>query len=363
MPHQGQEIGQYRLLRKIGKGAFGQVWLAEKRTQVVNRQVAVKIPVTTNPDFNSIKQEANLWIQASGHPNVLPFLDADICDGYILIVSEYAADGSLETWLTQDAHRPPSIEEAVSMMIGILSGLEHLHTRKIIHRDLKPANILLRGNTPLIADFGLSRVLQSTNQSIHAAGTPVYMAPEAFDRKRDIQTDIWSAGVIFYEILSRKLPFRHNDYYKLAEMIRTQDPEPLPAYIPQPIQQVIAKALKKMPSERFNSVGQMLAALKGDEEEIIKAALAKHFTENDLSYLKLKFKMLFLLFRPHGISIESVSRKQFFERYIFNRKGERACVDFYYNKNGQFTKTQFQDGLSNSPQILEEIKGILHQGR
>src|SRR4029079_1070965 len=101
----------------------------------------------------------------------------------------------------------PSIDKAVRMTSGILAGLEHLHTKRIVHRDLKPANILLQGETPRLADFGIARVLKSTAHTGSIAGTPCYMAPEAFDGDRSEQSDMWSTGVILYRLLSGRLPF------------------------------------------------------------------------------------------------------------------------------------------------------------
>src|SRR6185295_639367 len=110
------------------------------------------------------KQEADLWEQASGHPNVLPIIEANIYDDHVVIASEFVPDGSLESWMKRHGGKAPSIEAAVDMVVGILAGLEHLHSRHIIHRDLKPANILLQGSMPRLAAFGISRVLRSTSQ-------------------------------------------------------------------------------------------------------------------------------------------------------------------------------------------------------
>jgi len=143
-----QNIGPYLLIRKIGKGGFGEVWLAEKRSELVTRQVAVKLPLDDQVDLESIKHEASLWEKASGHPNVLPIIDADIYDGQVVIVSEYADGGSLHGWLARYGGKAPSINAAVDLMLGILSGIAHLHQHKITHRDLKPNNILMHRGIP-----------------------------------------------------------------------------------------------------------------------------------------------------------------------------------------------------------------------
>ena len=102
--------------------------------------------------------------QASGHPNVLPIIEADEYDGQIIIVSEYVPGGSMARFLESEGPLP--VPRAIDLTIGILNGLEFLHSKNIIHRDLKPANILLQAGTPRLADFGLSRVIKMTSVSV-----------------------------------------------------------------------------------------------------------------------------------------------------------------------------------------------------
>ena len=95
------KIGPYTLVSKLGRGAFGVVWLAEKRTSITTTRFALKLPKDEEIDVEAVKQEAALWVHASGHPNVLPIIEADIYEDRIVIVSEYAPDGSLSAWLKQ----------------------------------------------------------------------------------------------------------------------------------------------------------------------------------------------------------------------------------------------------------------------
>jgi serine/threonine protein kinase len=259
------EIGPYTLIKQLGKGAFGVVWLAEKRTAIATSQVAIKIALDEEPDIQSVKQEASLWSQIGGHPNVLPMIEANIYDGQVVIVSEYAPDGSLESWLKMNGGKAPTVEQAVNITLGILSGLEHLHSKKVLHRDLKPANILLQGDTPRLADFGLSRILKTTQQSTNASGTPAYMSPEAFDGKKVIQSDIWAAGVIFYQLLTGNSPFPAKDYAGLIGAIFTKDPEAFPENLKQ-FTPIITKALQKDPDGRYLSTSLM----KSDLQKVLK---------------------------------------------------------------------------------------------
>ena len=259
-----QKIGGYTLIRKIGQGGFGEVWLAEKRSEFITRQVAIKLPLDEQVDKEAIRREAQFWQQASGHPNVLPIIDADVYDGQTAIVSEYADGGSLADKLKREGKL--SVTDAVAMTVGVLQGLEYLHGKRIIHRDIKPANILLQGNTPRLADFGISRAMQTSVVSSVVIGTSAYMSPEAFDGKRTPQTDIWSVGIVLCQLLTNKLPFPQENPSERMFAIVTKDFAPLPNEIPQNVRNVIAKALAKQPENRYQSAREMRVALDSETE-------------------------------------------------------------------------------------------------
>lgn len=192
---------------------------------------------------------------------MLPIIEANIYNGQVVIASEYVPGGSLRDWLKRHGGKAPSIQAAVEMSVGILAGLEHLHARRIIHRDLKPDNVLLQGETPRLTDFGIARVLKTTNYTT-ASGTPFYMAPEAFDGKHSEQTDLWAAGVTLYQLLTGRLPFQQPDITSLLGAIIMKEPEPLPDSIPAPLRNIIGRALRKAAPERFGSASEMCQALR-----------------------------------------------------------------------------------------------------
>ncbi len=262
MPKAGEQIGPYTLVSQLGRGAFGVVWLAERRGAFATTKVAIKLALEDEPDLEAIRQESELWANLGGHPNVLPIIEAERYDEHVVIVSEYAPDGSLDSWLKKHGGRASSIESAISMTTGILNGLEHLHNKKIIHRDLKPANILLQGEMPRLADFGLARVLRSSARSTGIAGTPSYMAPEVFSGERYVESDLWSVGVILYQMLSGRLPFPQTDIMALVGALASREPEPLPAYVPTQVADVILQALQKNIPNRFRSASEMRIALQ-----------------------------------------------------------------------------------------------------
>lgn len=257
----GQQIGVYKLIRKLAKGGFGEVWLAEKQSEFVTKKFAIKLPLDEQVDFEAIRHEATLWEQASGHPNVLPLIDADIYDNQVAIISEYAEDGSLDDKLKKIGKFP--IEQAVELTIGILNGLDYLHSKNIIHRDVKPQNILLQGDTPRLTDFGISRAIHTSTISSVIVGTENYMAPEAFEGVRNVQTDVWSVGVVLYKLLSGRMPFPQANPSEIMYAVLMNEPAPLPEEIPVGLQKIIFKALEKdcglngNPPQRYQSAAEM----------------------------------------------------------------------------------------------------------
>lgn len=276
------QIGPYNLVRELGKGTFGIVYLAEKRSSLAITQFALKLALNSATDLTTFVQESQLWANLSGHPNILPIIEADIYDGKIAIVSEYVANGSLEEWLDRRAN-PLTIEEAIYITCGILEGLEYMHSKHIVHRDLKPANILMQGKIPRLADFGLARVLKSTANMSLIAGTPAYMSPESFDGERSEQTDVWAVGVILYQLLSGKIPFQQKELMPLVREILTQSPRPLASYIPLSIRNIVYKALEKDPKLRYKSAVEM----RNDLESVFRNKISSDDKANTFQTLKM----------------------------------------------------------------------------
>lgn len=250
-----QQIGPYTLIRRIGRGGFGEVWLAERRSQFFSKKLAIKLPHDDQVDLKTIGMEAALWEQASGHPNVLPIIDADVYEGQIVIASEYADGGSLADRVKLNGR--PAKEQAIKLVIGVLNGLEFLHERKIIHRDVKPQNILIQGETPRLADFGISRAMQTTANSSIVAGTDAYMSPESFEGKRSPQTDIWSVGVLLFELINGKLPFPQEHPSERMYAILTREPLDIETIEPSMLRAVIGKALEKDTAKRYLTAKEM----------------------------------------------------------------------------------------------------------
>lgn len=277
---QNQQIGNYQLLRKLGKGGFGEVWLAIKHSQLVSKKVAIKLSHKEDVNLETIRKEVLLWEQACGHSNVLNLIDADIYNDQIFIVSEYAKDGSLHDRLKIEGKLP--VKKAIEMTIGILNGLEHLHSKRIIHRDIKPQNILLQGEIPRLADFGISRTMQTGNlHSTQIIGTPSYMSPEAFEGRRDAQTDIWSVGVVLYQLLSGTLPFSQENPSERMFAIMNREFPPLADEIPPLLKNIIKKALEKSPQNRYQTANQM-------REDLVKVLWSEKISEQTITEIEIQ---------------------------------------------------------------------------
>jgi len=269
---EGDSIRDYTLRRFLGKGSYGEVWLADRVIELANESIPFALKILTPQsgeakDLTAVNTEIKTWLKAGNHLNIVPVYDGFVQGRFLIIISEYIEDGSLRDWLIKNGNRAPSIKKAVDMMRGILRGLDHLHTRRIIHRDLKPENILLKDEVPRITDFGVSRIVEtfSENQTARytkGAGAPMYMPPEAFsDCNPTPQLDTWSAGVLFYEMLTGACPFNADTLPGLLGEITNKEPTPLPPSLKE-LQEFITTSLTKEVDRRFQTAGQMAEALE-----------------------------------------------------------------------------------------------------
>lgn len=280
------KIGDYTLIQFLGRGQFGEVWLAEKHLRFSTKKFrhALKFLSTRTEgiDLKAAEAEVDTWIEANGHPNVMPVLDMLVFKDYVIIASEYADGGSLNGWLAQNGGKAPTSEKALEMMVGILRGIEHLHSRSVVHRDLKPDNILLQGNLPRITDFGISRIVSENTAATKAVGSPAFMSPEAFLGNKLPQTDIWSAGVILYVMLTGKFPFDGETLFGLRDSIRDNEPLPLPENFGEDLKEIVARALQKDAAKRFPSAREMRAAVERAWYKLRAKASSSIIFQNDV---------------------------------------------------------------------------------
>lgn len=282
MPFEGLQLGRYRLIRLVGRGAAGEVYLAED--QRITRQVAVKVVQCEDPNDENAKDAARLFqrevrtIAMLNHPNILPLFDfgEDVINGILLtyLVTQYCAEGSLAAWLRQHNRTlilPP--HEIAHIMQVAAHALEYAHDKQIIHRDVKPSNFLVRSrkDTPgrpdlLLADFGVARLTNATaNISKTVRGTPVYMAPEQWAGDVVPATDQYALAVMAYEMLTGRPPFTGTQHQVMYHhiMMQPQPPSTLNPRVTPAIDAVILRALAKAPEDRFPTISDFARAFQG----------------------------------------------------------------------------------------------------
>lgn len=254
----GDKLGPYTLISELSGGRLGAVWLASS-LELEGAECVLKIPISPDLDKEAFVKEGGPWKATGEHANIAKLNNVREYNGYVVIESEFYADGSLQKWIDslKEEGKRVSRHTAITITLGILDGLKHLHSlpQPIIHRDLKPSNILLTGLVPHIADFGIARLLDETWKT--HSGTHSYMAPEAFEDERSVKTDLWSVGVILYQLLDGRLPFSH-----VREIVTSYPLPPLPYFIAPGIQKVVFRLLEKDHEKRFGSALEVISALR-----------------------------------------------------------------------------------------------------
>ncbi|KAK8899914.1 serine/threonine protein kinase [Tritrichomonas musculus] len=240
---------KYHLIQQIGEGSFGKVYKA--RRKYTSRMVAIKMigkKGQTEDDLISFRREITI-LNNVDHPNIMRFLEIIETDTDFCVVSELGR-GDLFQIIHDNQTLPEDVLQNVSAQL--VSAMSYLHDNKIIHRDIKPQNILIGSNNSLkICDFGFARALSNTTLFLRSIkGTPLYMAPELVqERPYDEKIDIWSLGVILYELYYGKAPFYTTSIYKLIQMI-SNDPITWPGQISDEFKDFLQVMLQKDPSHR-----------------------------------------------------------------------------------------------------------------
>lgn len=266
--------GRYELIEKIGAGGMAIVYKA--RCHLLNRYVAVKIlrpELVEDENFvKRFKRESQAAASLS-HPNIVNVYDVGQEDGIYYIVMEYVCGKTLKDYVREKGKLDS--REAIKIALQIAAALEHAHKNGIVHRDIKPQNILIGDDyTVKVADFGIARAVTSTTITLagsNVVGSVHYFSPEqARGGYTDAKSDIYSLGIVLYEMVTGTLPFEGDTAVSVAIkhiQEKVKPPGEINPGIYKSLQDIIQKAIEKQPERRYQSAGQMIEDLKRALEE------------------------------------------------------------------------------------------------
>ncbi len=270
-PRMPEQFGRYRILQKLGQGGMGAVYLAHDRQR--NRRVALKVPrfelEEGSAGLKRFQREARATAELR-HPNICHVHDVGQIDGIHYLTMDFVEGQPLTNLIQRDQPLPQA--HAAGLVRQIALAVQVAHEHGIIHRDLKPGNIMLTAlQQPVIMDFGLAREMDAEESRLTQTGamlgTPAYMAPEQVAGKWDAlgpRTDIYSLGVVLYELLTSRLPFAGVNALAMGAVILTRQPPPPSQHrrnLDPQLEAICLKAMAKKPEDRYASMAELASAL------------------------------------------------------------------------------------------------------
>ncbi|MFH1602823.1 MAG: serine/threonine-protein kinase [Pseudomonadota bacterium] len=254
-----EKIGKYQVVRKLGEGATSEVYLGHD--PFANRHVAIKVvfPDALNDDDNR-KLFRKLFVTEASlagkltHPHIVQIYDAVVDEGISYVVMEYIDGGTLEPHCRPSALLP--MARILEIVFKCTRALDFANQAGVIHRDIKPANILLHDQTDIkISDFGSALMMTSETTQVSGIGSPAYMSPQQIkDHPLNLQTDIYSLGVVMYQLLTGQLPFQASNNFSMMYQITNVEPQPpssLRPGVPPAVDRIVKKAMHKELEQRY----------------------------------------------------------------------------------------------------------------
>ena len=253
-------VSGFEIVNKLGGGMFGLVFKARKES--IGKDYAIKflkVDDETVRDAIGREIETVQYFAQIDHPNLVSIEDKGVVDGIPFLVMSYAGQETLQKRLQAG---PLTRDEALHVFVQAARGVQALHDHSLVHFDLKPANIFLKGDVARVGDYGLSKLVSASRNSLSfGRGTPYYMAPEMLQRRGDARSDVYSLGIILFECLYGDVPFKGDSEWEVLRKHEVAAPE-FPASALPDDRQIVLRCLAKDPSDRFQSVAELLRALR-----------------------------------------------------------------------------------------------------
>ncbi|NNM83277.1 MAG: serine/threonine protein kinase [Burkholderiales bacterium] len=280
------KIGRYEIISELGRGAMGVVYKA--RDPVLDRIVAIKTLSLNLSDDEFQEYEARFYQEAKAtgkinHTNIISLFDFGKSDKIAFMAMEYLEGQELRQIL--DSGKRLDVERVLDIARQVAEGLSHAHEQNIVHRDIKPSNIMiLRNGIAKITDFGIARIPSSAIKTMTGMvmGSPQYMSPEQVaGRHTDHRTDIFSLGIVLYEMLTGTPPFKGENVHSIMYQIVNYNPPPpksLRPELPEMLDFIVAKALAKNPEDRYQSAKEFASDLKECSKNPVKHQETESFS-------------------------------------------------------------------------------------
>jgi serine/threonine protein kinase len=250
----------FEIVNKLGGGMFGLVFKARKESRGKDYAIKFrKVDDDTVRDAVAREIEQVRFFAQIDHPNLVSIEDKGTVDGIPYLVMSYAGQDTLQKRLQQGGL---SRDDALRIFVQAARGVQALHEHSLVHFDLKPGNIFLKGDVARVGDYGLSKLVSESRNSLSfGRGTPYYMAPEMLQRRGDSKSDIYSLGIILFECLYGDVPFRGDSEWEVLRKHETAEPQ-FPADALPSDREIVQRCLAKQPDERYASVAELLRALQ-----------------------------------------------------------------------------------------------------
>jgi serine/threonine-protein kinase len=342
----GKTIGHYRIDAELGRGGMGVVYKAEDTK--LRRTVALKF---LSPHLLADPQQKTRFLReaqaaaALDHPNISTIHEVHEADGQTFIVMAFIEGEDVQTKIGSG---PMSIDEALDITVQVAKGLAKAHGEGIVHRDIKPGNVIVtKEGVAKVVDFGLAKLATQTKltHTGTTVGTIRYMSPEqATGGEVDHRTDVWSLGVMLYEMLSGTLPFRGDVEQAILYSVLNEDPKPITETrkdIPVALEDTIEKALAKEPAKRFGTMEEFLTALETQRDQITLGIKERKFTA--IRKLKRRKRLSATIAAVVVVGISAILAQTFYTRSM---AVDSIAVLPFANLSGDEAQEYYSDGMT-----------------